>query len=894
MHAQTWEAGLRAGFGLFRCGWLGLGSLLATAGIAAVPVTGPATPGFEHYDREFAALLERWQIPGAALAVAVDGRIAYARGFGLADPAEARIVQPDTRFRVGSVSKTLTAAAVLRLIEEGRLSLDARVFPLLGYPTPGYPGATRDPRLDSVTVRQVLAHTAGWRKSLAEIPFSGGLRGFDPIYAQREIAQFLGTPTPPSAETIVRGMVGQPLQAVPGSAYEYSSFGYVVLGRVIERITGLNYAEATRRALAECGVGGLLIGGSRRSELAADESAYVDFPGAPIGASHLEDAAVPRPYCYSMAAWDASGGWTISAIEAVRFLLALDGLNGTPRLLSPASVAAMRTEQFAGSSYGYGWALYRSYAAGEAGGHAGGWHGTASWLLRSADGRVHWAALFNSRPANDAAFFEDAFNILVSEQHHLSPPARDLTWSTLGWEAWRQRWPGAGAESPLADLDADGLPDLVEYAGGLDPTHCDTEPPVTFASRPDGTPVLGYRRLLLEHPLTWSVESSSGGQEWTGADGPAAETTVNVDGTLSVRVPVPTAARARVHLLHRPSGAEVWMEPQRPAQNLALRPGESATLSVIAPPGAVLQWRRNGVAIAAAVDPALTVRNVQPGEAGIYTVDVDGGRQPPIVAAVVGVRPSTKVTGAAQIVQTGVQHPNGNVYDQVLLTGEAATITAEPGRITRLSYVDLDEDIVQVEFSGSGSLTVVLADAAGPALPLNYHQDVRYMKGHATIVVTDADANTHVSVFSVGKGNAVNQALFKSGVAYDGIADVAALAIQSSTGRAAGVYLGNAHFFAAEGLAGVYAAGVAVSGPVRVGDLSAFDGALPALVFGSAPDVMIAGGDLAQGNGRALEVRGFGVLRMAAGSTSGGIPLLEQPNRATLKTHGLDVSFAPE
>ncbi|HRE80904.1 MAG TPA: hypothetical protein PLN52_07635, partial [Opitutaceae bacterium] len=81
-----------------------------------------------------------------------------------------------------------------------------------------------------------------------------------------------------------------------------------------------------------------------------------------------------------------------------------------------------------------------------------------------------------------------------------------------------------------------------------------------------------------------------------------------------------------------------------------------------------------------------------------------------------------------------ITHPaTGNVYDQFLLTGASASITADPGQIARISYIDLNDDIVQVEFSGAGTLTITLTNPSGPAVAVNYNQPtVSYMKGHAT------------------------------------------------------------------------------------------------------------------------------------------------------------------
>jgi hypothetical protein len=232
----------------------------------------------------------------------------------------------------------------------------------------------------------------------------------------------------------------------------------------------------------------------------------------------------------------------------------------------------------------------------------------------------------------------------------------------------------------------------------------------------------------------------------------------------------------------------------------------------------------------------------------------------------------------------------------VLLTGAAEAITAdydpdpEKNQITRTSFIDVDGDIVQVEFSGPGTLSLVLDDPTGPALPVNYNQATTYMKGHAGIVITGADERTNVSVFSVGRATAVNPALFRENVNYDGIADIAFIAILSTNGKFGGVRTANTNYFAHRGYTGIYAPGVEFTGPVYVGDLSAFDSAMPVIVLGSASDVRITGGDLLQNNGQPVQVSGIMLLRFADGSDSHGNLLPAQTNQAILLQNGIDVT----
>ena len=145
------------------------------------------------------------------------------------------------------------------------------------------------------------------------------------------------------------------------------------------------------------------------------------------------------------------------------------------------------------------------------------------------------------------------------------------------------------------------------------------------------------------------------------------------------------------------------------------------------------------------------------------------------------------LSGEAIEVASDVVHPNGNVYDQVLMRGAFATVRADPGQVMRISFVGLTDDIVQVEFSGKGLLSIFLADASGPAPAVKYNQPgVDYMRGHASLRIDGPDATTNLSVFSVGRLTAVNQALFRSDVPYDGFADLAVVEIEPDPAALAG------------------------------------------------------------------------------------------------------------
>ncbi len=257
--------------------------------------------------------------------------------------------------------------------------------------------------------------------------------------------------------------------------------------------------------------------------------------------------------------------------------------------------------------------------------------------------------------------------------------------------------------------------------------------------------------------------------------------------------------------------------------------------------------------------------------------------------------------GSGDIAGENIQHPNGNVFDQILLTGESVQLQAKPGQITRVSFMDENEDIVQVEFSGAGTFTVTLDPTTflPPAIPPRYNQAVEYVTGRPNVVIDGADANTFFSIFTVGRINAVNQALFPEGQVYDAQADVTLVEVINSTGMG-GMQLSNAAFSASTGKTGVDARGVPIAVRLTIGDIDASGDAVPHILFGSGsftvpagnPGLRITGGDLLQTNGAAV------VVAESGSTTTGFETLITQNNfksdNTPQPTLSIDATFANE
>jgi CubicO group peptidase (beta-lactamase class C family) len=163
-----------------------------------------------------ATIAQNTVAPGLAAAVVQDGRIVWSEGFGYADAARRQPALPDTLFRIGSLSKLLTATTLARLVARGAISLDAPVNALV----PEYTGAP-------VTFRQLAGHL-------------GGIRN----YAAGEYVNTVHYATVPAA---VARFGRDPLIAAPGEKYAYSSYGYTLLGAALERALRVPYLELVRR-----------------------------------------------------------------------------------------------------------------------------------------------------------------------------------------------------------------------------------------------------------------------------------------------------------------------------------------------------------------------------------------------------------------------------------------------------------------------------------------------------------------------------------------------------------------------------------------------------------------------------------------------------------------------
>jgi serine/threonine protein kinase/CubicO group peptidase (beta-lactamase class C family)/WD40 repeat protein len=340
-------------------------------GAGDLPISGTPIPELEAFDEVMLRFMRERKVPAGTLAVMKDGKLLLARGYGFADRERSVTVEPNIPFRLAGLGQPFLAAAIQKFIRDGKLSADARVVDELDIQPPA--GRQRDPRWGKITIQHLLEHRGGWDAGAT----------FDPMHRSLEVSAALGKTGPASSADIIRFMAGEPLQFEPGSKSIYSNFGFCLLGRVVEKLSGKSYVEYLRESLRSQGLtsieGARTLPGQRHPA-----EPFYDDPGK--GKNVVDpkgEATVAAPDgTFFLEAMDAHDGLIGSAPDVARFLHAFrfDGKPAVP----------------------------------EDGGHYGSLPGTFSAAIRRGDG-VIMVALFNRRVSESAAADYAAFRDMLNQ-----------------------------------------------------------------------------------------------------------------------------------------------------------------------------------------------------------------------------------------------------------------------------------------------------------------------------------------------------------------------------------------------------------------------------------------------------------------------------------------------
>ena len=283
--------------------------LVACAHPAAPPDhPGSRDPLAPDIDKLATAAIDTQATAGVSVAVVRADQVVFAKGYGFADLAGKRPADPSTVYRIGSLTKQFTAAAIVQLAEAGKLDLDADVRTLVDVPTGGQP----------VTIRQLLHHTSGM-----------------PDYT--ELPSFVTEmPRPHTPAQIVALVKDVPWKFAPGSKFEYSNTGYVVLGMVIEKVSAEPYAAylATH----------VFSAAHLTSTSYCDESR----PDAHRATGYEQRAGLVPAHPIDLSIAFSAGALCSTVLDLARWDTALR----TGRVVSPAGYAQMTTPTL--GDYGFG------------------------------------------------------------------------------------------------------------------------------------------------------------------------------------------------------------------------------------------------------------------------------------------------------------------------------------------------------------------------------------------------------------------------------------------------------------------------------------------------------------------------------------------------------------
>lgn len=326
-------------------------------------------------DNALTSFMTTYNMPGASLAISKNGKLVYAKGYGFADKEANEAVTTRHRFRLASLSKTYTGAAIMKLVQEGKLTLDTKVFGTGAILGTEYGNGTYNTNVSNIKVRDLLQNTTGsWGANTG-----GDVIDQNAAYTNTQLLNWiLTTRTNPKA---------------PGTFYDYSNVGFFIAGRVIEKISGKSYINYIKQDL-------LPATGATETDIAAKTLAErktneVKYYGQGTESSYPYVIAFPRR--------DADGGLIASASDVLKLITSIDGFNTRADILNNASVTAMTTPP-SFSTYAQGIAIWKEQNLWF---NYGSLPGTRTGFMKHNTNGMCVALLFNSRPPAGAS--ENAF-----------------------------------------------------------------------------------------------------------------------------------------------------------------------------------------------------------------------------------------------------------------------------------------------------------------------------------------------------------------------------------------------------------------------------------------------------------------------------------------------------
>lgn len=337
------------------------------------------------FDNAILRFMRYWDIKGGSFALMRNDSLLYAKGYGYANIADSTECDVKHIFRVASVSKLITAVAVMHLCEKGHLSPHDFVFgeegilndpPFLSY---------RDKNIKKITVDHLLRHTSGFSNPHGDAAFNMEL-----------VAAYLGKPLPLSMDDMVYYATQNRLRAKPGGRYNYSNLGYIVLSKVVEKVSGLPYEQYVKDSvLAPIGCYDIHLANNYSEGFRENEVDYYEVREAePVPAFDGRDTLVMKSHGGNdVHGLYGAGGWVASPVELLKLVSAINKCTNKENFLTSETIDFMTPYQK--NSKPAGWASSNSKTWLRSGSMSG-----TSALIKAEENGYTWVFISNSSSWN--------------------------------------------------------------------------------------------------------------------------------------------------------------------------------------------------------------------------------------------------------------------------------------------------------------------------------------------------------------------------------------------------------------------------------------------------------------------------------------------------------------
>lgn len=338
-----------------------------TAGYAAAfkNVTAWKSKDVSQLDAKIKKVMKDFKVPAVTIGIVKDGKLVYAKGYGYGDKEKKTIAAATSLMRLASVSKPITSVAIMKLVEQKKLKLSDKVLGPNSILGSGYGKKNLSNREKAITVQHLLEHTAGgdtWDNNLKP---EGTDTWGDPMFQKKNLNR--------------KKHIGWLLDErnpthTPGTRYQYSNFGYNLLGRIIEKKTGKSYESYLRNnILKKCGISQMFIGENKKKDARYKEVVYYSDR---------------KPYDLQMTRMDSHGGWIASSVDLMKFIVRVDGQSSKKDILKSSTIKTMTTKSSV-SNYAKGWSV-----SGGNWSHGGSMAGTGT-VLKKMDNGISYVILTN-------------------------------------------------------------------------------------------------------------------------------------------------------------------------------------------------------------------------------------------------------------------------------------------------------------------------------------------------------------------------------------------------------------------------------------------------------------------------------------------------------------------